>query len=240
MPQPYLTFQKFNDPQLAAAIGEQLQKNGIDYLIENEAPLLDATIIGNDLGPTIHLKIAGEDFTRAHTVLEEYYQAQLKNMDPDYYLFSFTNAELLEVVQRPDEWGHLDYALAKMLLKERGEEITDAKAEQLRQERLTELAKPEKTHGYQIFFGYAAALTGFIGGITGAGFGLWGSFAALVLGYLLAWLKKTLPNGERVYIYSASERRHGKRIMVLAIIAIPIWFLLFMFNIRLFPWQHAF
>jgi hypothetical protein len=73
MPQPYQTFQKFNDPQLAAAIGEQLQKNGIDHRIEKEAPLLDATIIGNDLGSTIHLKIAGEDFTRAHAILEEYY-----------------------------------------------------------------------------------------------------------------------------------------------------------------------
>jgi hypothetical protein len=228
MPQPYLTFEKFNDPELAAAVAEHLINNGIDYSIENEGPLLDATIIGNNLGPTTHLKIAGDDFTRAHAILEDYYQRQLKNIDPDYYLFSFTNAELLEIMQRPDEWGHFDYALAKRLLAERGEEITPIKVDQLRQERLTELAKPEKTHGYQILFGYAGALTGFLGGVTGASFGLWGAFAALVLGYMLAYLKKTLPNGERVYIYSARERKHGKRIMVLAIIAIPVWFWLLM------------
>ena len=232
MPQPYLTFEKFSDPELAAAVAEHLQNNGIDYSIENEGPLLDATIIGNDLGPTTHLKIAGEDFTRAHAILEDYYQSQLKNIDPDYYLFSFTNAELMEIMQRPDEWGHLDYALAKRLLAQRGQEITPIKADQMRQERLTELAKPEKTHSYQIVFGYAGALIGFLGGATGASFGLWSAFAALVLGYILSFLKKTLPNGEKVYIYSSPERKHGKVIMVLAIIAIPVWFLLLIYGPR--------
>ncbi|HEY8971895.1 MAG TPA: hypothetical protein VIM64_22490 [Puia sp.] len=226
MPQPYLTFEKFSDPDLAAAVAEHLKNSGIDYSIENEGPILDATIIGDNSAPTIHLKIAGDDFTRAHAILEDYYQSQLKNIDPDYYLFSFTNAELMEIMQRPDEWGHLDYALAKRLLAERGQEITPIKADQLRQERLTELAKPEKPHGYQIVFGYAGALIGFLGGLTGASFGLWSAFAALVLGYILAYLKKTLPNGETVYIYSSTERKHGKRILVLAIIAIPVWFLL--------------
>lgn len=232
MPQAYLTFEKFSDPDLAAAVAEHLQNNGIHYSIENEGPLLDAIIIGNDLGPTIHLKIAGDDFTRARVILEDYYQSQLKNIDPDYYLLSFTNAELMEIMQRPDEWGHLDYALAKRLLKERGQEITPIKADQMREERLTELAKPEKTHGYQILFGYAGALIGFLGGATGAGFGLWSAFAALILGYIMAFLKKTLPNGEKVYIYSSSERKHGKRIVVLAIIAIPVWFLLLIYGAR--------
>jgi len=61
--------------------------------------------------------------------------------------------------------------------------------------------------------------------MTGALFGLWGAFGAMAFGYMLGYLKKTLPNGERVYIYSQRERRHGKRVLVLAAIAIPVWFL---------------
>jgi hypothetical protein len=234
----FLTFQKFNDPELAAVIAEQLQNIGIDCRIENESPVLDATMIGNDLGSTIHLKIASEDFTRAHAALEAYYQAQLQHIDPDYYLLAFSNAELLEILQRPDEWGHLDYALAKRLLAERGQEITPANAEQFRRQRITELATPERAHGYQIVLGYVAALTGVVGGITGAVFGLWGGFGALVLGYMLAYLKKTLPNGESVYTYSPRERKHGKRILVLAAITILLWFLLLLYLAGRVPWQH--
>jgi len=239
MPQPNLTFQKFNDPDLAAAIAERLRTQGIDCQVENEAPLLDSTIIGNDLGAVTHLKIPPEDFTRAHAILEDYYQTQLQGIDPDYYLLSFTNDELLEVVQKPDEWGHLDYALAKKLLAERGHEITPVKAEQFRQQRIAELAKPEKVHQSQIFLGYGGAFISLFGGLTGAFFGLWSSAGSFVLGYVLAYLKKTLPNGERVYIYSAWERKHGKRILWIAVIAIPLWFLSLLYQGGRLFWQHA-
>jgi hypothetical protein len=75
-------------------------------------------------------------------------------MDPGYYLFSFSDAELMEIIQRPDEWGHLDYVLAKKLLAEKGHLVTPALAEELKQQRMTELARPESTHPRQIFVGY--------------------------------------------------------------------------------------
>ena len=70
--------------------------------------------------------MAAADFPRAHLALKAYYQAQLSTMDPDYYLFSFTDTELLEIVTHPDEWGHLDYALAKKLLADRGKPLSPA------------------------------------------------------------------------------------------------------------------
>lgn len=240
MPPPYQTFQKFNDAALADVIAEKLQTQGIDYEITNEAPLLDKTFIGNDLGSNIHLKIDPADFNRAHVILEEYYQSQLQNIDPDYYLLHFSNQELLEILQKPDEWGYMDYALAKKLLADRGEEVTTAKAEAFRQERITELAKPEKVHITQIVLGYAAAIVALVGGTAGAFFGLYGAMGAMVLGYLLAWLKKTLPNGEKVYIYSDYERKHGKRIFWIAVIAIPVWFLMLLAYSKRIPFPDLF
>ncbi len=58
------------------------------------------------------------DFDRANRALEEYYQPILNDVDPDYYLLSFSDRELLDVVNQPDKWGHFDRALAKKLLLE--------------------------------------------------------------------------------------------------------------------------
>jgi len=137
---PFLTFQQFNDPALAEIIVEQLHATGIDTLVVKEDGLLDSTIIGNDLGSTIHLKIAPSNFEKASAILENHYQSLIQTMDPDYYLFSFTDDELLEIIRKPDEWGHLDHALAKKLLTDRGREVTSSQLEQFHEQRITQLA----------------------------------------------------------------------------------------------------
>ncbi len=59
-------------------------------------------------------------FTRAHAVLEAFYEKQLQEVDPDYYLFAFTDAELLDILSKPDEWGHFDYSGVKLLSHHNG------------------------------------------------------------------------------------------------------------------------
>ena len=204
-----LTFQKFNDPEIAAAIAEQLQAQGIRNEVVNEAPSFDVSFANNHFEPTIQLKLAPADFTNARAALQAYYRSKLKNLDADYYLFSFTNTELLEIIKLPDEWGDLDYALAKELLAERGQPVTAEQEAAFHRERLTVLARPEQTHPYQILLGYLCAL--------GAG------FFGFILGSIFAFQKKTLPNGERVYLYPPVERRHGKFIMALSAISLSYW-----------------
>ena len=218
----FLTFQKFNDPGVATAVAEQLQTEGIDCVLEKEEPVFDVTFAGNDFEPTTHLKMAPEDFTRAHAVLDAYYQAQLPAMDPDYYLFSFTDAELMEIIRQPDEWGPLDYVLAKKLLADKGQTVSPAVADEFRQQRITELARPETSHPNQIFAGYFFA------------FG--GGFLGFVLGYFLAYLTKVLPDGEQVYVYLPADRRHGKRILIISAISCPIWIWMFFQGKSILPW----
>ena len=95
---------------------ELLRSQGVDCKIVDEAPVFDVSFANNKIDPTIHLKVPSDEFVHAHAALEAYYQTQLSSLDPDYYLFSFSDAELLDLVQHPDEWGALDYALAKQLL----------------------------------------------------------------------------------------------------------------------------
>lgn len=222
MSQPYQTFQKFNDTDAAIAVAQQLHDQGIDCIVEKDAPLVGTIFTGGNFESTTYLKLAPDDFPKAHAALEAHYQAQLETLPADYYLYSFTEAELMEIIQRPDEWGHLDYVLARKLLAER-HGITPAHAEELQQQRLSELAKPETNHPFQIMWGYGsviafglfsftAHLTAFICGCIGLSFG-----------YALAYLKKTLPDGQRIYVYPPDEQKHGKRILIIGGISLVVW-----------------
>jgi hypothetical protein len=205
----FLTFEKYSDPELAAAIASQLEASGIDSEVANESPAFDPTFANNQFDPTIHLKLRPADFNKARQVLESYYREQLAGMDPDYYLFSFSDVELLDLVQHPDEWGPLDYALAKKLLADHGHPVSPEQEADFQQDRIKKLSQPEAPKPFWVVAGYASA---FLGGILG-----------LILGYILAYFKKTLPNGEQVYVYSAWERKHGKRILIISAIFFPLW-----------------
>jgi len=141
----FLTFQKYNDLDLANIIANLLTENGLECYVENDQKLFDVSFSFNTISSDILLKLKSEDFNRAHQILENYYQKDLENVDKDYYLLQFTDRELMDIVAKPDEWRHFDYQLAKKLLKEKGKEIIPEKEVELKTQRIEQLAKPEKT-----------------------------------------------------------------------------------------------
>ncbi|SRR5258708_1107663 len=147
----FKTFQTFNDPGLASAIAERLKERRIECLVEKVKPLLEPGFFRNPVEPNIHLKVRVTDLERAHRALEEYYERQLQDVDPAYYLFSFTDLELLDIVAKPDEWGHFDYVLARELLAERGLPIPDETIRQMKQQRLRQLAQQVRKAGFREF-----------------------------------------------------------------------------------------
>ncbi len=205
----FLTFQKFNDLTMAETVGQKLKDNGIDYLIENESKYFDPTFANNSFASDILLKINSSEFTNAHKILEDLYKDELQNIDKDYYLLSFADEELIEIVSKPDEWGYFDYQLAQKLLIERGKEVNSEIITLLKSQRIKELSKPETTHRYWVYFGYFSAVLG----------GLFG----LIIGWHLSYFKKTLPNGERIYSYTENERNHGTRMLLISCFSILFW-----------------
>lgn len=205
----YLTFQKFNDPVLAQQMGEHLKEHGIPFVIEDNQKFFDPSFAYNHIEADVSLKLAPQDFTRARQALEQYYSAQLDDVEKDYYLFQFTDEELMEIVSKPDEWGAFDYQLAQKLLRERGKEVQPAVAELLKTQRTKELAKPDTIHRWWIYAGYISAVLG----------GLFG----LIIGATLVFNKKTLPNGEKIFAYDERVRNHGTRILVISAIFFPLW-----------------
>jgi hypothetical protein len=196
MAEELLTFQRFKDEEVANDIAQKLKDASVFFEIENDEKFFDPTFAKNPMQNEIRIKLKSTDFSKANKVLDEYYKSQTENIDKDYYLFEFSDQELLDILAKPDEWGNLDYQLAQKILKDRGREIKIGDLEILKVKRISELKRPEKSQNWLILIGY---ISSFFGGFFG-----------IIIGLILTTSKRTLPNGEIVYTYCDSDRKHGR------------------------------
>ena len=193
-------YKLYYNREQAEAVGAVLGEAGIAYEIIGTRKSFDPSYAFNSVDPDINLMLRAEDFSQANEVLKAYYGKQAETVDPHYYLFHFTDKELLDIIRKQDEWGAFDVALARQILEDRGIPITqEADAISTRQ-RIVELAQPEDAPLWMFIAGYVLA---FIGG-----------FGGFVMGRLLS-ATKVLPNGQRVPVYTKSDYAHGRVIMVI-------------------------
>jgi len=71
-------------------------------------------------------------------------KAEINEVEKDYYLLSFSDEELIDVIAKSDEWNKFDVELAQKILKEKGKEVTEQQITQIKQQRIEELSKPEE------------------------------------------------------------------------------------------------
>jgi hypothetical protein len=205
MAENYFAFQTFYDSKLANEVAETLIKNSIDCVVEDCRNAVDNPIIAtNSLDAKIVLKLHPEDFTKANEVLEDFYKSQTNNVDKDYYLFNFSDEQLMDVIAKPDEWGVFNYQLAKKILEDKGKDISSETLETLKQQRLEELSQPKKASKNTIIPGYILA---FLLPII-----------AVFIGGNLLFGKKTLPDGNKILVYRKEDRKQGKIILWISII----------------------
>lgn len=203
----YAIFQTFNDPALADGLIVILDQHQIVYQIEEGATSANPLMaLNNEMDRNYVVKIHPEDFGRANQALTEEYQSELEFVEPDHYLFKFTNEELLDLLAKPDEWNAFDYQLAQKILVGRGVNISAEKIAELNQDRMEELQQPEQPQTIWIILGYIMAV---LGGLLG-----------LLIGWHLSSYQKTLPNGQKVFGYSENDRAHGKRIFYIGIVGL--------------------
>jgi hypothetical protein len=210
MNEDFITFQRFNDQYSAKQFGKLLSDQNIKYVLEDNSLSFDPTFANNNFGTEYCIKIQNEDFEKVNAILEAKSDIEINEIDKDYYLLSFSDEELIDVISKSDEWNKFDVSLAKKLLRDRGQEITPLKIEEIKKQRITELAKPEKSQSGYIILGYITALLG----------GLLGVF----VGWHLLTYKKVLPDGNRVYVYSENDRKQGNRILILGLVFFIFWF----------------
>ena len=203
----YLTFQSFYSEEEAAVLAEVLSKRGIDNIIVKAKPIVDEIIVGDDMEKKIFLKIKNSDFKRANEVLEERIIENISQIGPDYYLYSFSNDELSDIINKPDEWSKQDFFIARKILLERGLSLSEKDISEIHWKRMKEIGKQEKGSLLWIVIGYILSL----GGVFGLFFGL---------AYLNA--RKILPDGSRVFAYDEGTRNHGRNILIISCIFIIV------------------
>jgi len=205
----FITYQRFNDIALPNNLADILQRHSITYTIEEESLTFNPTfVLNNELANEYAVKIKSEDFEQVNQLLVEEETTNIDEVEADYYLFKFTNDELIDLITKADEWSAFDYLLAQKILTERGITINDKYLAELKEKRIEELKEPETPQTIWIVVGYMAA---FLGGILG-----------IFIGWHLLSSKKTLPNGEKVYDYNDRDRKHGRNIFYLSIIIFAI------------------
>jgi hypothetical protein len=191
-----ITFQTLQDQSQASELVQLLLENNIQAELE----ILPLTS-DNSFVQSYAVQIGETQLEKAHQLLAAISEADMAAIPSDYYLYAFTRQELLDVVAQSYEWSELDVVLAQKLLREQGETLTEAQMKDMQSARIQELSKADKPAGSMISIGYTTAA---LGGLLG-----------LIIGWNLMRTKKLLPNGEKVFAYSAESRAHGKRICIL-------------------------
>ncbi|MFZ4401399.1 MAG: hypothetical protein ACOYO1_15295 [Bacteroidales bacterium] len=206
----YLTYKKFNSLEALTDLKDLLDNNKIEYIVEDTSSSVDLTFSGgNAFDKEIRIKVQQSDFVIIDKLLEDEAKNTNYEIDKEHYLLEFTNEELLEIIEKPDEWSKPDFIIAQTILNNRGIKITQEKIDNLKKVRLTQLSEPEKGQTGWIIAGYISA---FLGGLFG-----------IFIGWHLLTFKKTLPNGQRVYEYDINARKHGQRILIIGFICLAFW-----------------
>ncbi len=201
-------FRTFSSKRAAIELQNLLSNHNIISKSGDNIPSADVTFVNSTVHHQYEVRIAQADFEQAEALL--YADIDVESIDKSHYLFKFNDNELYDILRKPDEWNPLDYKLAQHILIQRGKTIDENLLTSLKNERLADLSEPEKNQPLWIMAGYILA------------FG--GGFLGLIVGYILRSSKKSLPNGERIFAYSVSDRKHGLYILVIAAIFTPIFF----------------
>lgn len=208
-------YKTFGNLEQVKEITDLLKQNKIQYKVEKITPLLDPVFGGNTQHEHFVIKLKNSDFERADKVIANDIDINPEELVSDYYLFQFTDDELMDVIVKKDEWTDFDNKLAQKLLSERGIEISPDELETIRSQRLADLSQHKPFPKTLIIAGYILAFFG----------GLISIFIALQ--FLLD--RKNLPDGSKMYNYDPNARSHG---LVILIIGTFVFIIILIFKLK--------
>jgi hypothetical protein len=209
----YSTFKRFVNKGEAEDLVLFLQEKGIVCRLKDNTTHFDVSFSNNPMMNDFHVEVASQDFLRADELLQAEMEKSIHEIESDYYLFSFSDAELLEIIQKRDEWSSFDFVLSKHILKQRGAAPDPTVIQENFDSRIEELRVEVKAPQWMLILGYVAAFSVLL-------LVFLPEFAipfALLMGVTMRFRYKTLPTGEKVSFYDAASRKHGLIIILLAI-----------------------
>lgn len=211
-----IPYRKLREEAQAIELIAILKENNIHSDFRKISGDLDSTFQGEISTFKYEVRLKEEDRSSADLVLEKLAFAEVEDVDPSHYLFSYSNDELIDILVKRDEWNEIDYVLSRKILKERGVQIDDEEIKEKYNSYISALSEPKGGQGIWIFLGYLSAIVG--------------GFFGLLIGYMIWQAKTVLPNGSKVPAYNHSTRFHGQIIFFMSCITVVIFFVLKFFT----------
>lgn len=214
-------FRVFEDETEAESLKAALEKAGITVDMTKVSNYLDNVIAGSLNSPQqFILKLYPDDFPKAEELFDQMAKAEIEAIPEDYHLFHFSDEELMEIIDQPDDWSKLDYHLAIRILTERGKKISPDYLERKKAESLQAQKGAQKVPLATIISGYLLIVSSILAFYFDSPLFLIGLAWPIVLGIFLWTSKKTLKDGSRYHFYDHNGRRHGMTLFVMGSIAL--------------------
>ncbi len=214
MDNTFETYSTFYSLEESHDLTSLLREHDIEHKIEqNHESSLGSFYVGNSGAPKYALKIKSNDFQKLNNLLG----TNNEGLNEQHYFNQYSNEELIEVISEFDKWISSDIEYALFLLKSRGNELSDDEVEKIKQKRIKELKQTKSAPTWQLVTGYLAALVGLL------------FILAPVMGWSFMTLKKTLPTGEKVFVYDGKSRKQGMYLMVIGSLIGIVYMILAMF-----------
>jgi hypothetical protein len=132
-----------------------------------------------------------------------------------HFLYEYTNAELWDVMSKPDEWNFDAVVIAKYLLESRGVEVSTAQLDFMKEDRLLKIRNPKKGNDAWMIVLLLLSFLVYVPNLAGW---LLTTLICFGMAYYF-WKDVTIdPNGEKFYTFDSKTRIKGKAILILAVI----------------------
>ena len=218
----------------ANAFTSMLKANNIEHSLETSDTVIDKAIVGNGFIPKAVLKIKNEDFQKVNGLIA-YEIASGEYADyADHYLNDFETEELRAIFEKPEDWTPEDAAIARIILRERGIEISTEEIKAKKQARLEEIRKGQRGNRLGMAF-YAFGIA------FGLILNLFLLLAGIGMAYYYTFGKATDMVGQKYFVYDEKTRKIGKIILYLggSILTLELFLLQFV-NFREYVDQFYF
>jgi hypothetical protein len=195
-----LTYGTYHTEEEAKDLTDLLETMQIRYEVERHKNALDKIYIGDDLSPTIAVKIKSNDFEAVNAALRLQAKNYTQAIDPGYYLLHFSNDELIAVIQNDNEWNAFDQGLAEKLLSERQVAYDRSKVNSPGEA----VVKPYTIAPQYLVLEYLLSILA--------------PYAGIIIGLATIAAFRTLRNGTKVKMYDDPSRNHGRILLVIGVI----------------------
>lgn len=180
-----------------------LKENDITYEVSSAEALLDSVIVGEGLFPKYTLKLLPGEFERVNELIRTHFEQKDFKISDYPQLSQLDNAELLEILQKPEEWSIESGIVARKILRSRDYQIDEEEIKTLREEHLSESRKGKKVFPFAQLLYLLAFVAGFYIHIV---FMLIG----IGMGFYYTYGKATDPRGQKYLLYDQRARLIGK------------------------------